>query len=366
MKLLNYLFADKILVCTFIISCLTLSLGIPSHIFIDWHTIFSLTALLICVELFNENKILNNLSIMIKNRALNTKLLTFSLTILSFFGSMIFTNDVAILIIIPMAVRLFNELKIKYYFPITLIIISANLGSSITPFGNPQNIFLISQFHLKIIDFFKISIPLGLISLGLIIMSILFIKKKQLPQTKTSLYRINKAKLTLTSFILVLILLGIFNIIPIVISLLITILLSILINYKVFKKIDYRLILTFILFFIAINNLTNSQVISNFLEEIIQSNQSLQIFGLVLCQIISNVPTTILLSNYSDNYQLIYQSVTIGGLGTIIASLANLLAVKQIMIYDQKQKIGKFILYFSLINVAFIILIILLTKILNI
>ncbi|MCF6515732.1 carboxylate transporter [Lactobacillus sp. S2-2] len=366
MKLFKYLYNDKILLFTLIITCLTLFFGTPAISSIDWHTIISLTSLLICVELLSETQILNNLSIRISNHASNTKILSLLLITLSFFGSMILTNDVSILVIIPIAIKIFNQIGIKYYFPVTLIIIAANLGSSITPFGNPQNIFLISKYNLTIQNFLKISIPIGIISFILIIISITTIKQNKFKPIEKNIYQIKYSKIFLSLITLLIVLLGIFKIIPILFSLLFTILISSTINYKIFKKIDYRLIVTFILFFIAISNLTNSNLISHLLENLITSNQALKTTGLLLCQVISNVPTTILLSNFTNNYELLYQSVTIGGLGTLIASLANLLALKQIIIYDKNKHIIKFIIYFSFINLIFIISMIIIIKILNI
>lgn len=365
MKLFKFLYNDKILFFTIIITCLTLFLGTPSFSSIDWHTISSLTALLISVELLKETKILNNLSIQIYNHAKNTKILSLLLGLLAFFGSMILTNDVAILIIIPMAINLYQQLKINYFLPITLIIVASNLGSSITPFGNPQNIFLISKYGLNLSNFFKMSIPIGIISLIILICFIMSIKKIKFTNESQSLYKTNYFKVSISLITLIIVLLSIFNIIPIIISLLITIAISLSINFRIFNHIDYRLIVTFILFFIAINNLTNSPLVSKLLESIIESNTPLQLTGLLFSQFISNVPTAILFSNYTDNYQALYQSVTIGGLGTIVASLANLIAIKQIIIYDQRKNISKFIIFFSIINFILIGLILLILKILT-
>ena len=141
---------DKILWISVICAILSLFLGTPHFSEINWHTILSLLSLMLCVQLLNSFSILDYLSnILLKYSSTKRQTVQY-LTLLAFIGSMFLTNDVAILTLIPMFINIVQKQHFSFAFPATLIVMAANLGSAFTPFGNPQNLFLISNYKLQL------------------------------------------------------------------------------------------------------------------------------------------------------------------------------------------------------------------------
>ena len=251
--------------------------------------------------------------------------LTFSIGV---FSAMFLTNDVAIITFIPIFVVIAQKIHINAVLPIILLTVFANLGSAVTPFGNPQNIYLASHYQLQIGDFFQMSWPLGLISFLFVLLSSLFFRSSNLEQLTLDLptIRPKQTKLLIAGSFVVLA--GLLHLLPIMISLVVSILLTLVINKNAFTS-RHGIIILFVELFLIVGVLSRIPSVVSLFEELTTTDNGSFISGIVLSQFISNVPAAVLLSAFTSRVNAVYLGVSIGGLGTIIASLANLLAWRQ-------------------------------------
>ena len=146
------------------------------------------------------------------------------------------------------------------------------------------------------------------------------------------------------------IMLGIFNLIPISLVIIVTIVVGLTIDSQVFQHVDYALLLTFVCFFLFVSAISHNFYITHWLNQLIQTPQSVYVASLMTSQVISNVPAAILLANFTKYLPALFLGVNIGGLGSIVASLANLLAVKQLLLFSKQQSLEHFLKVFTLLN----------------
>lgn len=279
---------------------------------------------------------------------------SFAIICITFITSMILANDMALLTFVPLTLACIRIMKKEKYaaFIISLQVIAANLGGMVTPFGNPQNMYLYSFFSIDPIDFMLIMLPDFILSIVLIALSFLFIPKESVSIENEILYTIDKKRLVVYSILFLIAIIAIFRIIPIWISLIIVLVCIVGCDYKVFLKLDYGLLLTFIFFFIFANNISRIESVNNFLSNLIVNKELL--IGTISCQFISNVPSSILLSHFTTNYKSLLVAVNIGGLGTIIASLASLIALRKYI--AEYGEVKKYLFVFSALNFSFLII----------
>jgi len=248
---------------------------------------------------------------------------------ITFILSMGITNDVALIVLIPFSLILLNNIT-RTKIRIRIIVfqtIAANVGSSLTPIGNPQNLFLFTSYDFSVLRFFSITIPvvlLGGLFLGISIWTIPNDNLAKFIPSPNHSISIRKTALHLVLFILSIG--SVFNIMDFRVITVIILAVYLLIDRKLLKKIDYSLLLTFLFFFIFIGNLQRIETISKLLIQIADRNTLL--FSAFLSQIISNVPAAILISGFTDNAAELLIGVSIGGMGTLIASLASVISFK--------------------------------------
>jgi Na+/H+ antiporter NhaD and related arsenite permeases len=274
---------------------------------------------------------------------------------LVFFSSMVLTNDVALLVFVPFTLLfLKNEREeSRIILIIVLETLAANLGSMATPLGNPQNLYLCSFFNLTAGDFFSLLLPYTALSLLLLCLSTLFFRKAELKKTEEEATSApDKKKSALFFSLLALTLCSVFRILDWRILLAITLLVLIVFSRKTFKCIDYLLLLTFTLFFIFSHNISTMEGIKWFLSSL--TEKSTFITALVTSQVISNVPAAVLLSAFTKDWRGLILGVDIGGLGTLIASLASLISFRFYAGREGAKK-GQYIIVFTVFNLAYLI-----------
>lgn len=292
------------------------------------------------------------------------KKLSLCLIFLTFISSMLITNDVALLSFIPFTIILLVNCKQEKHLSYIIVLetIAANLGSMLTPMGNPQNLFLFSVMNISLLDFIKILLPYTIISGILLIVSIIPLKSKPIEISENEKIKISSKKELIVYFLLFIIcILTVLKIIPSYITCLIILLSCLIFNRKVLQKIDYMLLLTFVAFFIFSNNISKIDFIKNIISSIIENNECYT--SLLASQIISNVPSCLLLYPFSQNLKELLIGVNLGGLGTIIASLASLISFK---IYlgakqdypDIKISSFNFLKIFTILNIIFLVFLI--------
>ncbi len=285
----------------------------------------------------------------------NARLSILALVYITFIGSMLIANDMALLTFLPLGLFVLTSTGKGKYMAFTFIMqnIAANLGGMLTPFGNPQNLYLYTKFQIPTGEFMTIMAPPFILSVALITLCcIIFVKpeplvlkeeKLQLPVARTVIY--------LLLFILSIAI--VFRGIPYWIGLIVIPAVLIFMDRKALKAVDYPLLLTFVFFFIFSGNMARIDVVRNFFSFLLQ--KSTLLFSVASCQVISNVPSAILLSQFTENYRELLLGVNIGGVGTLISSLASLITFRE---YTNQNKgtTGRYILLFSAFNFAFLII----------
>jgi len=304
------------------------------------------------------------------------------LVMLCFFFSMFITNDVALITFVPFAFTVLGLLGEEKQRTLTIPVVvlqtvAANLGSMLTPIGNPQNLYLYGKSGISLGSFLGLMLPYTVISLVLLLLCCLLIGRKKSRQSGASDTRADSrtedsgawkvhlpeqkglagGKVPLVTYLLlfVLCLLSVAHVLSVWVVLAIVLAAQLVLDKAVLKKVDYSLLLTFVGFFVFIGNMGRVHAFSAFLQNIIAGNEV--ITAVVSSQAISNVPAALLLSGFSDNYSALIIGTNLGGLGTLIASMASLISYKYISKESDKGVIGtkgKYMAVFTLVNIVFL------------
>ena len=285
----------------------------------------------------------------------NTRTLALALVYITFIGSMFLANDMALLTFLPLGyISLAATGKEKYMAPIFIIQnIAANLGGMLTPFGNPQNLYIYTKFNIPTLEFMGIMALPFVLSIILFTIGCFFIPKESLSLENKEETKIDTKK---TAFYLVLFamtILMVFRIIPYYICLPIILIAIMATDKNALTKVDYPLLLTFACFFLLAGNVSRIEVVNSFFSGLLEKNTLLT--SIFSCQVISNVPSAILLSEFTDNYRELLLGVNIGGVGTLISSLASLITFREYTSHV-KGKTLKYLGLFSALNFGFLII----------
>lgn len=327
--------------------------------YIDFNVLFLLFCLMIVVAGLHNLGCFYFLGSKLLHRVKNSNLLSLILVYLCFFSSMLITNDVALLTFVPFTISLLKMIN-QENMMIRLIVletIAANLGSMLTPWGNPQNLYLYSLAGFTVKQFILYLLPLTAVSLFLLTLLLLSSADLKL-QLKTEFFSsypisLDKKKLFLYIFLFLLSLLSVARLVPSLITLIIVMLFVGLYDRKILQQVDYLLLLTFFFFFIFTGNIKQIPQVNAWLSELIWGNECLS--GVLVSQLISNVPAAMLLSGFTASYQNLLYGVNIGGLGTMIASMASLISYRY-YIKEPNSKKGNYILLFTVYNTVFLII----------
>ena len=287
------------------------------------------------------------------------------LTLLPFFTSMAITNDVALITFVPFAILVLGlgGQRALLIPVIVLQTVAANLGSMVTPVGNPQNLFLYASYELSAGQFFGVVLPFALVSLvGVAALALCrksctlqvsFAEPKQITDDK---------RVTFFGVLFILCLLTVFHVLPDLALLGLVCLSLLLIDRDIFRRIDYGLLLTFVCFFLFAGNIGSLDGVRTSLQNIVSSSPLLA--SLAASQIISNVPAAVLLRSFTENWQALLLGVNIGGLGTPIASLASLISFR-FYAHTPEAKPGRYLAWFTLINVVGLVILVALAWVLG-
>lgn len=283
-----------------------------------------------------------------------------ALVLLSFFVSMLLTNDVALVTLVPFTLLLFENIsgEKKARAEIVLLVLetaAANLGSMLTPMGNPQNLYLYSKFNLSFGEFLAIIFPYSLLSLALLIASVfLFLPRLEIARREKSSARLKgRVKTVLFLIQFAVCMLSILRVLDYRILLGIIVVAVLILDRKLFLKVDYSLLLTFVFFFIFVGNIGSISAISQSFRSVLDGREVW--LGIAASQVISNVPAAILLSGLSENFSALIIGTNLGGLGTLIASMASLITYK-FYAASKDSKARKYMLIFTAFNFAYLAL----------
>lgn len=350
-----------------IISAFFVPPSIEYFSYIDWDTLFILFSLMAVVQGLKKEGLFDYFSRVLSKKAKTKKGISFILVFLCFFMSMFITNDVALITFVPFTIQIFAEKRANLLiYVIVLETIAANLGSMLLPIGNPQNLFLFGTMDCSILDFMLFLLPYVILSAIILTLLLLFIPAKPLNETNNN--ESEKCDFHLKGNILYGILfftciLSVTKLLPKYILIIIVGVVVFIKDKSIFKKIDYMLLLTFMAFFVFTGNIGNINEIKTFLIDNIKGKELFS--GIIFSQVISNVPAALMLQPFALNIEKLLIGVNIGGLGTIIASLASLISFKIYNTSITKPKSSLYLLIFSLLNILFLGLLILLAIILD-
>jgi len=277
------------------------------------------------------------------------------LVYITFIGSMLIANDMALLTFLPLGYLVLSSTGKEKYMAFTFIMqnIAANLGGMLTPFGNPQNLYLYSVFHIPTLEFIKIMAPPFILSVVLItVCCLLFVKSEPLELDDVQI-TLSPGRTLLYLLLFALSIAIVFRGIPYGIGLVIILAVLFFADRKALKKVDYPLLFTFVFFFIFAGNMARIELVRNFFSMLLA--KSTLLFSVLSCQCISNVPTAILLSQFTENYRDLLVGVNIGGVGTLISSLASLITFREYTRHNPGRT-GYYIGMFSLYNFSFLLI----------
>ena len=330
---------------------LTSCFNLPRWEYIDFKVILCLFELMVMVKAFEEYGVLQRIAVEISNRCQNERFLTQALCGISFLLAMFVTNDVAILTIVPILIVITRQSDYSVIFPCILVTMAANLGSSMTPIGNPQNLFIFSFYHLNLQAFFSFSVSMGVLSLVLLAGLSFLIKPRPIALMMEEVKVKNKSQVGIFALLSVLAVLSVVNLLSYWITFPLIVAAVFILNRSLLKKVNYLLLLTFVCIFIAVGNLSHITLLESFLTQAIHSPSATYLAALLLSQIISNVPSTVMLAPFTINVPALFYGVNIGGLGTPVASLASIIAITLFnRAYPQKSR--EFLTKFLALNLG--------------
>ncbi|MBQ7924358.1 MAG: citrate transporter [Clostridia bacterium] len=322
--------------------------------YFDWKTLTCLFCVLAVVCALRNIRFFTFLARKIVTLFKNTRASILALVYITFLGSMLIANDMALLTFLPLGFFVLSSTGKKKYMAFTFIMqnIAANLGGMLTPFGNPQNLYLYTKFNIPTGEFIATMLPPFCISVALITVCCLFVKKEPLSLEEETI-TLPKARTIIYLILFALSIIIVFRIIPFWIGLIVIPIALLFMDRKALAKVDYGLLLTFVMFFIFSGNMARIPAVQSLFGSLMSENPLL--VSVLSCQVISNVPSAILLSQFTADWRALLVGVNIGGVGTLISSLASLITFKE---YTSKTdgKAGKYILLFSAFNFGFLII----------
>lgn len=336
-----------------VVSCIIVPPDENFITYIDFRVLAILFCLMLLVAGLREQWIFRRLAEKLTAHVHGSMGLELILVMLPFFSSMLITNDVALITFVPFALALLKGagLENRIIRVIALQTIAANLGSMLTPIGNPQNLYLYTLSGMSFGSFILTMLPLTVLSLGLLLVIVL--TGRRLPievKFEKADVNISKFKLIVIAILFVICMGTVIRVIPWQISFLIVLVTGLILFRNLFGSIDYFLLGTFIGFFVFVGNMQKLPAINNLINKLVDGHEL--IGSTLISQVISNVPAAMLLSGFTDNYTALLKGVDIGGLGTLIASMASLISYKFYAVTPGSRK-GKYVLTFTLWNIVF-------------
>lgn len=338
--------------------------------------------------------------------------LALALTLLAFFSSMLITNDIALVTFVPFALLALRTLDSPRHacFTVVMMTIAANLGSMLTPIGNPQNLYLYSTSHMALTDFLLLMLPYAAAALVLLVGAIAFFgripehaKEKaarsvdagnpasssedgsadspatcgeadnaasaadanETPQLASDADDPAPSPLRVLPWaaLFVLTLLSVAHILPYQAIVAVTIVVALAADRRALLHVDYALLFTFIAFFVFVGNVGRIEVVSAAFAQLIDGHELA--VSVIASQVLSNVPAAILLSGFTSNFAALIVGTNLGGLGTLIASMASLISYKQVALVLPREK-GRYFMLFTVWNIAFLAVLAVLAAVLEV
>ena len=327
-KIKAFLARETVLCVALFLGCASSFLRLPSYRDVDWGVLSILSALMLVVAGLKSIKFLDYIAIRMVNSCRSQKQLILVLVGITFFASMLVTNDVALLTFVPLTLVIGKQLRLDVAQIIIIQTLAANLGSMFTPMGNPQNLFLYAHYAYTPWNFFKLLLIPTLLAVVYLLM---LIDRRRNQALSLELNNISPPKqkfLLLYGGLLLLNIGAVLHLIDKYFSLGLTCAVIFLVQRKLFRQIDFSLLMTFIGFFVFIANISQTGWVHLLQQSVLGTATGTYLVALISSQFISNVPAAMLLAGLTQEADALLLGVNIGGLGTLIASMASVISYK--------------------------------------
>jgi Na+/H+ antiporter NhaD/arsenite permease-like protein len=357
-KVWKFIKAQPVLVIAFILAVATMFIVPPDREYIGYcnrTVLIELFALMAAVAGLRSIGIFDTATRVILQKTGTVRRLGAVMILICFFSAMLVTNDVALITFVPLTLLIYINIKDDKSLILTIVLESAaaNLGSMMTPVGNPQNLFLYDKYGLTAMTFVKTMLPVGALGLAAVLLLTLFLPKDKCEAPKRSEAKLPVIKAAVYTGVFVLCIAAVSRLVPDWVCLIAAIAAALICDVKLLLKIDYILLATFVCFFVFVGNIARIDAVSEFFSGILTGREL--IVSALLSQVISNVPAAVMLAEFTDNGTQLLLGVDIGGFGTIIASMASLIAF-QIYRGSERAQTGKYMGVFTLVNVTLLVL----------
>ncbi len=355
----NYIQKEPIFFAAVILALISLVFVPPDSKYIkyiDFKTLGCLLCLMIALKGMEREGLLNTISVKLASGMKSLRALAFLLVFICFFSAMIMTNDVALIAIVPITLTVLSMCGLEKYAAIIIVLqtLAANIGSSLTPIGNPQNLYLFMHYKWEAANVLLTMFPFILFGGILIGLICTFLPKQSIEQNnELRAQSVKKNPIIAYGIMFIIAVCAVFGLIPYWIAIILIAAATAIVDKKTLLKVDYNLLLTFIAIFILVGNLARIEEINALLRDLVKRDTMLA--AVITSQFISNVPSAIMLSGFTNNSRELLIGVNIGGMGTLIASMASVISYK---LYADSYKKGtlKYLGLFSVLNIVFLML----------
>lgn len=357
--LVQFLRSQTVLVVSAVLALVSCFLVPPSRAYVsyvDWRVLGLLFSLMAVVAGLRTAGTFRVLTEFLLRKVSSMRVIALLLVLLCFGFSMFLTNDVTLITLVPFTLLVFRQMtgsEKALVHTLVLETLAANLGSMLTPIGNPQNLYLYSQYDLSLGVFFRTMAPYTALSLVLLVVLTLVL----VPGGAASLsegstfHSFHRKTFFVYAALFLLCLLSVARVLDWRVLLVAVLAVVVLENYRLLRMVDYSLLLTFVFFFVFIGNVGSLADVREFLENAVGGREVET--GILASQVISNVPAALLLSKFTTDGTGLLVGVNLGGLGTLIASMASLITYRLYAATDRAMK-GRYFGEFTLWNVVFL------------
>ncbi|MBE5798811.1 MAG: citrate transporter [Clostridiales bacterium] len=354
-KIVEYLQGEIVLTAALAAALVSMLIVPPDAAYADYvdtHVLMLLFALMAVVAGLKRCGLMDRICDALLSRAGSVRMLGTALSLACFFSAMLVTNDVALITFVPLTTALLAAKPQQLILTVTIETIAANLGSMATPIGNPQNLYLYAHYAMPMGSFLRAVGPLTLASLALVLFACLLLSREAIAvKREESGSAIDRKALIVHGVQFAVCLLSVLGVMPKWVSFVFVLATMLVYDRTLLFQVDYALLATFVCFFVFVGNLGRVEAVSALLGRVI-AGREMEV-GILASQVISNVPAALMLSGFTGDAYALMRGVDLGGLGTLVASLASLISFKLYM-KAPGAKAGRYLGVFTALNLAFL------------
>lgn len=351
-NVISFCRSQPVLVISFTAAVITMFI-VPPDIkytgYCNLSVLAELFALMIAVAGLRSVGIFERLTGILLKKAGNVRRLAQIFITVCFFSSMLITNDVALITFVPLTILSFAGIDDEKSKILTIVLetAAANLGSMMTPIGNPQNLYIYDEYGLTAAQFVQTMLPTGIISLVCLLALSLMIPEESCSSDHEPHKKISYRLMTVYLLLFAVCIAAVFKLLPFWVCAAAAVITALVFDRFLLLKADYALLTTLVCFFVFVGNISRIDAVYGFFSGIVTGSEI--IVSALLSQVISNVPAAVMLSGFTDNGTALLTGVNIGGLGTPIASMASLISLQMYRLTNNADP-KRYMAWFSAVN----------------